>query len=192
MRNIISIILGFICVVAFTCCNRRPVPVPRPVAYPRIQLADTVYRIVEATQNIARVMANCQGDTVVIKKNKTAVWVDIVYGIYSGAVLHLTIQSVDKYNLAADMAGRMQRIEMNIGGNKPQVVEVSNGKFEGIVVKAVSANVTPLQFLATDNKSVIVYGSFEMPESYSKDVEMFLPVINSVENDIIKLISDLD
>ncbi|WP_290453263.1 hypothetical protein [uncultured Muribaculum sp.] len=155
-------------------------------------MADTLYRIVEATQNIARVMANCQGDTVVIKKNKNAVWVDIVYGIYSGAVLHLTIQSVDKYDLAADMAGRMQRIEMNIGGNKPQVVEVSNGKFEGIVVKAVSANVTPLQFLATDNKSVIVYGSFEMPEYYSKDVEMFLPVINSVENDIIKLISDLD
>ena len=193
MKNIINIILVvFVFVAAFTCCNSKPVPVPRPVAYPRIQLADTVYCPVEAAGYIARIMVNCQAEVKVVKKEKNTIWIDIVYGIYSGAVLHLTVQSVDKTDIASDMANRMQRIEMNIGGNKPQIIEISSVKFEGIVIKAVSASVTPLQLLATDNHSVIVYGSFEMPASFSTDREMILPVINSVENDMVKLVSELD
>lgn len=193
MKNFINIFVVLICFSVFIGCGRKSsVPVPRPVAYPRIQLADTVYSAVEAAEDIANMLVNSHADIVIKKKEKNSIWVDVVYGMYSGSVLHLTLQSVDKIDLAAYMANRMQRIEMNVGGNKSQVTEIKTNRFEGIVVKSPSSAVTPLQLLATDNKSVMVYGSFEMPESYIADREMIMPVINSVENDMIKLISELN
>lgn len=179
------------CVAILCGCNgRQQTAVPRPVAYPRVQLADTMFCKVESAAMLVDMLANRQTKEVVCKKQSNALWVDLIYEIYNRAVLHITIQSLPSAELKSAMANRMQRIEMNVGASHTQITELDNGIFEGIVVKAAEADVTPLQFLATDNKSLLVYGSFEMP-SGSDDTEMVSPVVNAVENDMIRMVNNL-
>lgn len=179
------------CVAILCSCNRRQqAAVPRPVGYPRVQLADTLFCKVESAAMLVDILANRQTKQVVRKKQSADIWVDLIYEIYNRAVLHITIQSLPSAELKSAIANRMQRIEMNVGASHTQITELDNGIFEGIVVKAAEADVTPLQFLATDNKSLLVYGSFEMP-SGSGDAEMVSPVVNAVENDMIKMVNSL-
>lgn len=180
-----------LCVAILCGCNgRQQNAVPRPVAYPRVQLADTFFCKLDSAAALVDMLVNTQAKQIVGRHHTDAFWIDLIYDIYNGAVMHLTIQSLSSAELKGAMANRMQRIEMNVGAGQTQLTELDNGIFEGIVVKAAAADVTPLQFLATDNKSLLVYGSLEMP-SGSGDAEMVSPIVNAVENDMIRMVNSL-
>lgn len=188
MSRIVNILLLLFLVSG--CADRQPATTPRPVAYPRVQLADTAFCDVQSAAKLLRIQANSQARQLTSRRNDDAVWTDIVYDIYDSATLHLTVQSLPAAKLPEAMKNRMQRIELNVGSARTQVTELDNGRFEGIVVKAYGADVTPLQLLATDNKSLLVYGSFEMPAA--NDQEMTRPIVNAVEKDMIRMVNNLD
>lgn len=178
------------CALLFAGCRRKEqTPVPRPVAYPRVQLADSVYRHIESVADMVNMLANAEAEQVEVKRQPDAVWVDLVYAVYNGAVIHLTVKLLSADKISDAVANRLQRIEMNVGSSATVLNELKNNQFEGIIVKAVNADVTPLQFLATDNKSALVYGSLEMPQG--TDVEMALPVVEAVEGDMRRMIESL-
>ncbi len=168
------------------CQQRQQATVPRPVAYPRVELADTVFRQIEAVSDLVDIVANSQAEQLEVERRSDAVWVDLIYSVYKGAVIHLTVQKLSSEKIPEAVANRLQRIEMNVGSSATELNELKNNQFEGIIVRAINADVTPLQFLATDNKSILVYGSLEMPQE--NDVEMSLPVIDAVEKDMQQMI----
>ncbi|MCM1021769.1 MAG: hypothetical protein NC343_06200 [Muribaculum sp.] len=187
-RNLLYILMMVL--LQAGCSNNSKVATPRPVAYPRIQLADTFYTEVEQAKPMLTILANAQTRRQTVKNDDSTLWIDIIYDIYGGSVIHLSVQHLSKDKLPEALANRMQRIEMNVGSNHTELTELKNTNFEGIVVKAANADVTPVQMLAYDNNNgTLIYGSLEMKSR--GDTEMIKPIVDAVEQDMIKMVSSL-
>lgn len=160
---------------------------PRPTAYPRIELCDTTYIQLNALGT--KLTINAGASPRITSRGDTAVWVDVAYPGY-GATLRLTLSRPRQ--LPPVIANRMQRIELNTAGRPTQVTQLQGHGVEGIVVESAGSGLTPIQLLATDNATFVLSGAVEMTDTtLTGSVEAARPIVDALRRDVTTLIQSL-
>jgi hypothetical protein len=147
-----------------------------------------VYRIDTVAGHFITV--NAEAVTKIVRSVDTGVWIDVEYPRY-GSTLHLTLSQGG--DVASTMKNRMERMELNVGDSPTTVTELRHAAIEGMVVEAPSARVTPLQLLATDNRTFVLSGALEPSDSVvvMSDVEAAAPIVEALRRDMIKMVEGL-
>lgn len=172
---------------------RDDVAIPRRVAYPRINVPDSIYRPISGAMLHFEVNTSALAalDTTQNKDADTQ-WYNIDYPDYS-ATLHCTLSRLDKSSLPAAIANRQERMALNIGDLFAEITEFSNPEgFHSIIVQTQGATPLPLQFLSTDSLHLMVYGALYFKnESAINNPDSIAPIISAVNRDIIHTLKTL-
>ncbi len=163
-------------------------PVPRPVAYPRITLCDTVYASPAGFPLHFEVNT---GATLVADSTASSgqgLWFDIRYPSYK-ATLHCTLTTVgDTAARNAVIQNRVERISLNIADRHTDITDMTNPHgYTARIYRSPYAAVTPLQFLASTQHS-IVSGALMFDTIYQSP-DSAMPVIEAIERDLIHAIA---
>lgn len=184
MRRLLC--LAMMSVVLLTACNTTPDTTPKQRAWPRLVVADSVFRQlpvgkVELQVNETTVDSVSQG------KNDTW-WVNIIYPSYcQGSVIYTTVTKVDEKTRESVIDNRVERMALNLGGNDAEVIEFENEQgWHCQLVSSLSPVVTPLQFIAT-NQGYVVTGAYYI----SHTGDSVAPYVNAVSSDIIHLLKTI-
>ena len=111
----LNVILLFLLPVLAGCGGNsaRDVSVPRPVAYHRIVLYDSVYRAVDGVP--VRFEVNSSAIDSMVQSKSGAISLDILYPAYN-AVVYCTFSPVNESNRDAVIENRRERLSLNTGG----------------------------------------------------------------------------
>lgn len=162
------------------------VAVPRPAAYPRISLYDTLHCAVpEASPLLFYVNAE-----VTVSRPQDgdgdSRWLNIAYPRYN-AVIYCTFTSVTGANRAKVLDNRLERMKLNAGGLPSEVLTLdSPGGFHSQLLVTPAESLTPLQFLSTDGKGWVVSGAAYLdyaPRAVAAD--SIAPVIDALKADLL-------
>lgn len=165
------------------CTSDGDVPVPKPYAWPRIDLYPTEYSCMDSLD--ASFCVN-SGATVIIKDRGERGAADIVYPRY-GATVYVTVLSRVK-DLDAEVAGRKERIARNLGDKAADrmLFTSADSTFNGIVVSAKSLSQTPVQLAAINRPKGIVVSAtafFEKPLD-AGSYDSIAPIIEALRVDM--------
>jgi len=154
--------------------------VPKRRAYPRIEPYPEEYVAVPGIPvsfevNSSAVLKSGQSDARLF---------DVCYERF-GAVLHCTFTPASGHRLRSVLDNRTERISLNLGDNSAELTEIVShqGGVYASVLTAPSAEVTPIQFLATDSASFVLSGALVLGRAGTPD--SIRPILQSVERDII-------
>lgn len=180
---------GLLLSAAFACSRagqeQQAGAVPRQVAYPRLQLYDTLY--VEAglpagfVVNAGAAVADVTPED---KKEADAPrWIDISYPVY-GAVMHCSFIPVDDSSADAVAANRYERMMMNLGDNFAEQTEIeSPGGYRTQVLITAGQTMTPVQFLSC-GRDWVINGAL-MFDREIQSADSVMPVLEAVRQDMI-------
>lgn len=187
MRPAVTYLLSALCLATISCNGtdaRRDIPVPRPVAYHRIELPPPVYRTV-SNGWVSLQLNSAVTDTVVSAGNSwiTACYPDI------GATMYITVTELTPATADETIDNRVERIALNTGGNSTEVTSFTTpGKLDARVTVTPAGSPTPVQFLATDHKTVLVSGTVTLEEAATAPGDSIKPIIKMLERDVIYLL----
>lgn len=179
-------ILVFVAAVISGC--RNDVATPRQLAFPRIVTCDTIYHPVDN----AVIPIDINTSAVVDVTNRGR-WIDAYYPTYHGK-LSLTL---DKYrhsdSIRAAIDNRVERMSINVGDFTAEQTDLHSPDGVHSVILVTSAGcVTPVQFLATDRRRLLVSGSFSFDNPVTKHkADSLAPVIDALRSDIIRLVNSI-
>lgn len=159
---------------------------PRPTAYPRPNLPDTMLIFPENLP--LRFAVNAEA---VISEPRPG-WLDVAYPTL-GATAHITFSEVGGDRMEDAKANRMQRLLLNAGDSPTDFSEFSNRAGFDIVMARTPGSSTPVQFIATDNSAWLVSGAVYIPASGSQSAtDSIKPVVKAVQSDIQRALNSLD
>ncbi len=138
-------ILRILLPAALLCCCSRPAPIPRPEAYPRVEVYLADYRPVDFGPVDLMVNDSPRVDSL------SPQWFNIVYPAY-GVTVNCTLTVGDDW--ADVIANRRERIGRNLGDRPAQVASAPGRE----LIVAPTALSTPVQFIMTDSASYVLSG----------------------------------
>lgn len=159
-------------------------PVPRRVAYPRVEAYDSVYVGVPQSVRV-NVEVNALAEVSVPRDSGGIVWIDVRYPRYD-AVLHLTLGEASGEALGRMARNREERFARDTEGMRVSVTEVGNGFADVRIGRGRGLTVTPLHLMATDGATFFLSGALELNGTPSS-VEETLPVVDAVYDDLVHL-----
>lgn len=160
-------------------------PVPRRVAYPRLEPYDSVYVSLDRPCRI-NIEVNAAARQSVERDSAGIMWIDIDYPRY-GAVLHLTLNSVSAADELADIAdNREERFKRDTEGMRVSVSELDNEFATTRIMRGLGASVTPLHIMASDGRTFFLSGALEL-KSVPASAEESAPVVDAVYADLLHL-----
>lgn len=174
-----------ILLLALSCCTRRPAPIPRPDAYPRMEVYPASYRSVRVAGLELQVNDSARVDSVGPN------WFDIVYPAY-GARLNCTVTPLwNRTTLPRAIENRLERLERDLAGQVGQMEQLQsvNGTACWLIYSP-GAMVTPLRFLATDSTTYLL-SAVAVFASPGTEPDSIAPAVNALKEDITYLISRL-
>lgn len=172
----------FILVVLFAACScsRREKSVPRPNAFPRIEIYDSVYKPlpgfpIKFEVNSGTVSKHVEGHT--------HEWWDVRYPKYN-AVMHLSVLPVLTSFEDEIVNSRIERMMMNMGEAKTAQEEFmsADSVFRVLLFHEPGFTPTPVQFMALGD-GYIITGTFRF-NSLEILPDSVAPVVRSVVRDI--------
>lgn len=186
--RLITLLAIFMALTIACTPKRHDAPVPRPTAYPRIQLYDTTYitpgNIPVSFQVNAQAIPELQSahDST---RHHTAVWLDIIYPAYK-ATMHCTFTPVDEKSRAAVRDNRAERMALNLGDNRTERTDLTSvhGTYRTTILSTASHTLTPVQFLS-EGPDWIISGALRMDHADRSDPDSIRPIIHAVTADII-------
>jgi hypothetical protein len=152
--------------------------VPRPRAYPRVAVYDSIYTAV--TEDCPRLELNsaCR----ISSANEG--WYTAEYPDYN-AMLYITVTHRQGAELREACDNRIQRIALNLGGNSAETFCFDTDSAEGRLIRSVESRQMPLQFYATDRSGWLVTGALFMPGvDQSAPLDSLRPIVNAIERDL--------
>lgn len=182
----ISAIAGLLLCACGPRDGRGAPPVPKPDAWPRIEIAPEAYG-----QSIDGFAVN---DSATIEPGDSAGWYTLSYPAYGAATrIYLTMARTAPGGLADAVANRIERMALNAGGGRSQLTELmSEGGYECRVMTTPAGTVTPVQFLAFRRSGgEIVSGALFIDGAATAEPDSFAPVVRAVERDIIHALKHL-
>jgi hypothetical protein len=186
MRYLLSTIILLTLLAACTSGDKS-VAVPRQEAYPRIALYDTVYR------QLADAPVRFQVNEACSVSSSRPGWYNIAYPAYGG-VIYLTFTETTTKELPEVYANRIERIDLNLGGNPAERLGLNNGEYDAMLIVSPQTRQMPLQFLATDSVRHVISGAFFMPEvAGNASIDSLQPIVDAVSRDLVhslKLLSN--
>ena len=164
--------------------------VPRPMAWPRIEMPDSSYRVVNARG--VRITLNESADADVSPVQGGA-WIDVGYRVTGSPHLYLTLTECGPEGPDDVLANRRERVMLNLGGQRCEITEFATPSgWECMLVVARGSMTTPVQLLANDGHRVLSGAlTLSLPDSLATDPAMSAPVIDAVERDMIVLLKGL-
>ena len=173
----------FFCFLILTAgCTERPAAIPRPQAWPRIELYPEAYSETDG------LMIN---DSARIERGETEGWFDIVYPAYNVRINCTLTHSESPAHLRSVIDNRIERLERNAGGASGEMTELTSaGGIGSLLMVTPGALATPVQFLATDSTRYVLSGTavFAMPGMTPDSVA---PVVGAIERDIVFMLKNL-
>ncbi len=161
-------------------------PVPRRRAYLRIEIPDSTFVTVENARNGLQINAFAQVECSADNK-----WVTVVYPDLN-AKIYYTFTSVDSSTIGAVVDNRLERINLNLSGHKPEFLPVDTREgFTGQIVVDRFGGTTPVQFIVTDRSNVVVSGAAFLHAAAGAPVDSLSPVVDMLSRDIIHSIKTL-
>ncbi len=174
MSRLPLIAVLFVLLVACT----KPQAMPRREAFPRAILLDTVMASAPAP---AYFLVNAQADV----RQSRADWLTVAYPQYA-ATMYITFSETSPKDIHNVKKNRMERLMLNSGDLPSQHTEFTNTAGYDILLAYTEGGPIPLQFLATDNSSMVVSGAvqFSNPNA-SAAVDSITPVMDAIRGDIM-------
>lgn len=184
MRIILHLLLASALVFLSGCLSGSggDRPVPRRVAYPRVEAYDSVY-VGVAQSGRVNLEVNASAVVSVPRDSAGIVWIDVRYPRYN-AVLHLTLAEASGEALTRIAANREERFARDTEGMRVTVTEVDNDFAEVRIGRGHGQTVTPLHLMATDGATFFLSGALELNGNPSS-VEVSFPVVDAVYNDMV-------
>ncbi len=190
--------LAFILVAAISIlagCSKpsdTTVAVPRPHAFPRVDIPSAQYRTVDPdTSGLRRLVVNADTRVSIDTAHRAVEgrWLNVAYNSMPGVVVYITVSRVDspdEMNQLVD--NRVERMALNSGGNSSELTELtSEGGFTARVLSTPRGTVTPVQFLATSPQSgVAVSGAVYIDALNTPGAaDSLAPAIDALKRDVI-------
>lgn len=118
-------------------------------------------------------------------------WLDVEYPRY-GAAMHITVRRLGTPDsLAAAIANRHERIELNAGGRSCRTDVFNNDAgFACEMVVAREPAPVPVQFMACDSAGTLAFGVVALDRTPSS-ADSVAPVLHALENDVFHLLQSL-
>ena len=184
MKPFAAMSLSVLALLSAAACSRRPDPVPKPEAWPRIEAYPEVYG-----RSINGFAIN---DSAVIVPGDSAGWYTLGYPRYGGARIYLTFARVDPLRLGGVIDNRVERMALNSGGGRSELLELrSDGGYDCRLMTTPAGTVTPLQFLACRGDGCVVSGALFVDGASSARPDSFSPVVAAVERDMLYALQHL-
>lgn len=163
--------------------------IPRRKAYPRLQIPDSTFHSPDSLPYALQI--NEAATARLKRRDADGVWVDVAYpGL--NAVVYYTFTTVAPSEADEALRNRSERIALNLGGREAEMLSFSSpdSLFCEVVVDNQSAGATPVQFLATDHKGLVVSGAAHIGgEMLSAD--SVAPIVDMLRRDIIHSLKTL-
>lgn len=172
------ILAAFTAAIAGCTGSGDDTAIPRRTAYPRPATMDTVMTVPDSLPVSFAVNASAT-----VSRPRLG-WLDVAYPAY-GATMHVTFTPVDTSDIDEVRANRVERLTLNSGGRPSVTREAINAAgFDYLTVRTDGA-ATPLQFLATDGRSIVVSGAVYMFDpAAASAVDSIQPIVDAIEADI--------
>lgn len=163
---------------------------PRPMAYPRPVIYDTVYAA--APDMPVRFEVNVQATLLAPAVSGSAPagtrWLNVGYPDY-GATLFCTFTPVSSDADRSKVVGnRMERMMMNLGDNYATQTEVASpdGGYSSVIISSLGQTLTPVQFVSQGRQWVISGAlQFNTPADAPIRPDSVKPYIDAVTADLI-------
>lgn len=184
--------LPLICVItlaaicASACGGTDDTATPRRRAYQRIEAYTPDYTAVDSLP--VRLLVN--SSAVVSRPRRD--WVNVNYPRYNATVF-ISVTETDDHSIADVIANRVERIALNAGDAPADALDIDNGRFTSTLYDARAAVATPLQFVATDGKSVVISASvfFENANRITS-LDSVAPAVETIRRDLTTALDSLD
>ncbi len=181
MNRLITFLLPVLILLAG--CTKRPAPVPRQQAFPRIELYPESYREIDG------LMVN---DSARIERGETEGWFDIVYPAYNVRINCTLTRAESPARLQAVIDNRLERLERNAGGASGEMTELTSpGGIGSLLMVTPGALATPVQFIATDSARCCVLSGSAVFASPGATPDSVAPVVGAIERDIVFMLKNL-
>lgn len=193
-RYIIYVLTVAVLTVGAASCSRSAeTPTPRPRAYPRAALYPAEYVTAEVGNPPLEVSVNSRADLTSASRGDGSEWFDISYPAYLGGTqVNCTLLTLaDPADLAGVIDNRSERMALNTGGNRSEIMTLSTPSgWEASVVVTPTGCVTPVQFMAFRGNRFLG-GTYTLPDIGDTPADSVAPYIKAVEADIIHMIESL-
>lgn len=193
-RSKLFMTLPLVLIVAMGCVGnhneQNTVDIPRRVAYPRIEIYDTIYNAISGLPINMEVNAA----TVVSRpatEKADVIWLDIDYPLYK-ATLHCTLMATDAEKTPLIVDNRTQRMSLNLGDNAATQLTVPSrsGNYDSVILSTTGQTLTPVQFLAVGSEW-IVSGALQWHSAMPTSADSISPIVEAVNNDVIHTLLEL-
>lgn len=181
------LIVCILAAVVGACSGSDSKPVPRPHAYPRLDLPLSFYTFPDslplrhAINNKARV------------RIKSPQAFDIIYPTM-GVTVYCTLIPARRDSFDILWEGRLKRIDTNLAGAPTHTVESrSKEGFHGMVVVTETVSQTPVQLLATNADRSLIYSatSFVHDRTAPERYDSIAPMYTVLQHDLAYALSFL-
>lgn len=192
MRTFPAILILLIAVSLTACGDRHgtSAPVPRPEAYPRIEMPDSSFTTFRTAGMEMAVNAGAEAESTLRPDGSR--WITISYPGGVNTKVYLTLSTATSTDsTAAITANRRERMALNLSGAEGLLTTLtSEGGWDCEMVTSREALSTPVQILARKN-NLILSGSLYMQLSPSTAPDSVAPVIDAIDRDMLTLLKSL-
>lgn len=158
--------------------------VPRPQAYARMALPDSVYTPVDGVPLHLEGNAAARVDT-----RDDATKIDIAYpGL--GAVIYLTLTPVTDETAPEVIANRSERMARNAGDNTTEVLDLTTAAGDARITVTPTGSPTPVQFIARRG-DIVVSGQAFVDAAATVRTDSLQPLVDMLRRDVIHMVRTL-
>lgn len=183
-------IAGLIIMSATASCRRGKATMPKPEAYPRIEMPDSSFHPVKAGG--LELTLNRGAETTVTERTDGGTWITISYPTGIDAKVYLTLTpAAGSETTDTIIANRRERMSLNLSGSEAIATTLtSRSGWECEMLTSNSALSTPVQILASDGHRVIS-GALYLDIPASTAADSVAPVIDAIDRDMLTLLKNL-
>jgi hypothetical protein len=161
------------------------------MAYPRLDMPDSVYTTVEASG--VRLLVNELTGVSISHRGSRNTWIDVSYGGFASPTVHITVTEYNPGDAKGFIDNRRERMRLNLGGVSYELTELttpSGWTCEMAVARGIPT--TPVQILAYDSRHMISGAlMLDIPDSLAYDPIATAPIIDAVTRDMTVMIKGL-
>lgn len=198
-HHAVAIVVTFSLTLLWSCGRGRgDVPVPRPEAWPRIELPTPDYQPtklgdVEFLLNSSATLTTKERGADSTDADDSDIWFDVTYPKIPGATLYLSLSALnDTTGLRKAIANRRQRMELNSGGALTEIMPVSSaGGWVGEVALTRSSVATPIYVIAHDGSSRLLSGALYLNYPTDTSADSIAPIVRAVSSDMVAMLESL-
>ncbi|MDE6317766.1 MAG: hypothetical protein K2L73_05150 [Muribaculaceae bacterium] len=159
--------------------------VPRRHAYHRIPLPDSTFTEIAVGPTGLNISVNTAA-TCSIRADESgrSRFVDITYPDIN-SIIYMTVTPVDHSTINSVIDNRLDRIALNLSGADPELIDFDTpAGFENKLIVTHAGISTPVQFLSTDGKSLVVSGVAFIKDATPATVDSLAPIADILQRDI--------